>query len=66
MPCEEQIRIPVAQYRRRIHFRAEGVGVKIFEKFASESERNHEIDSIVKDLRTAHSAQASGPARRPF
>jgi hypothetical protein len=44
-----------------MEFRAKGVGVKIFEKFASGSERDHEIDSIVEDLRTAHSDE---PAER--
>jgi len=36
MPCEEQVRVPIAQNGRGSNFRVKGVGVKIFEELAGE------------------------------
>jgi len=46
MPCEEHICVPVAQNCRGSNIRVKGIGVKIFEELASESDREHKIDSV--------------------
>ena len=51
MPCEEQVRVPIAQNGRGSNFRVKGVGVKIFEELAGEPDREHEIDSVVEAFR---------------
>ena len=57
MPCEEHIRVPVARNCGGGKLGVNSVGVKIFEKLASEPERNHKIDSVVGALGIAPSAQ---------
>ena len=57
MPCEEHIRVPVAQTCGGSNFGVNGVGVKIFEKLASEPDRDHKIDSVVGVLGVAPSAE---------
>jgi len=47
MPCEEHIRVPVAQNCGGSNFGVNGAGAKIFEKLASEPDRDHKIDSVV-------------------
>jgi hypothetical protein len=46
MPCEEQICVPVAQNCRASNILVKGIGVKIFEELAGESDREHKIDSV--------------------
>ncbi len=50
MPCEEHIRVPVAQNCRGSNFRLKGVGVKIFAKLAGEPDREHKANSVVQAL----------------
>lgn len=48
MPCEEHIRVPVAQKCSGSNFRVKGVSVKIFKKLACEPDREHKVDSLVE------------------